>query len=128
MIMKRPGQVFAAPDRAWRLTAKEWTPLSQPTTLASGPITTTDQLMIELVGPPNNPPAILIRWPGLGTPTACQPARFPAAALAVIAIMDQAVIALKAARLVAGSLLGSARSPRRLGRGLRRCVGAITER
>ena len=70
-----------------------------PNLLASGPITTSDQLVIELVGPPDSPPAVLVRWPGLGAPTVCQPARFPAAALAIIAICDEAMIALKAAEL-----------------------------
>jgi hypothetical protein len=65
-------------------------------TLASGPITSTDGLVIELVGPPDSPPAILIRWPGHGAPTVCQPARSPAAALAIIAICDEAMIALQA--------------------------------
>ena len=68
-------------------------------TLASGHVTTTDELVFELVGPPDNPPAILIRWPGLGAPTVCLPARFPAAALAIIAICDEAMIALKAVDL-----------------------------
>jgi hypothetical protein len=66
----------------------------KPTTLASGPITATDLLAIDLVGPPDSPPAILIRWPGQGAPTVCQPARFPAAALAIIAICDEALQAL----------------------------------
>ena len=70
--------------------------MPKPTTLASGPITSTDELVIELVGPPDSPPAVLVRWPGLGAPTVCQPARFPAAALAIIAICDEAMIALQA--------------------------------
>ncbi len=71
-------------------------PMPKPTTLSSGPVTTTDELVIELVGPPDAPPAILIRWPGLGAPTVCQPAPFPAAALAIIALCDEAIIALQA--------------------------------
>ena len=59
--------------------------------LASGPITNTDQLVIELVTPPDAPPAILIRWPGLGSPSVCAPTRFPAAALAAIAVLDDAM-------------------------------------
>ena len=70
--------------------------MSKPTTLASGPITTTDELIIDLVGPPDAPPAILVRWPGQGASTVCQPARFPATALAVIAICGEAMIALQA--------------------------------
>jgi hypothetical protein len=41
------------------------------------------------------PLAILIRWPAAATVT--DPRRFPATALAVIAVMDEAMIALKAA-------------------------------
>ena len=67
-----------------------------PNLLASGPITTTDELVIELVGPPDAPPAVLIRWPGQGAPTVCQPARFPAAALAIIALCDEAITAPQA--------------------------------
>ena len=59
--------------------------------LASGPITNSDQLVIELVTPPDAPPAILIRWPGLGSPSVCAPTRFPAAALAAIAVLDDAM-------------------------------------
>ena len=70
--------------------------MPKPTILATGPITTTDQLVIELVGPPDSPPAILIRWPGLGAPTVCQPTRFPAAALAIIALCDEALLAFLA--------------------------------
>jgi hypothetical protein len=59
--------------------------------LASGPVTNSDQLMIELVTPPDAPPAILIHWPGLGSPSVCAPTRFPAAALAAIAVLDDAM-------------------------------------
>ncbi len=59
--------------------------------LASGPITTTDQLVIELVTPPDAPPAIVIRWPGLGSPSICAPTQFPAAARAAIALLDDAM-------------------------------------
>ena len=62
--------------------------------LASGPITNSDQLVIELVTPPDAPPVILIRWPGLGAPSVCAPTRFPAAALAAIAVLDDAMQAL----------------------------------
>jgi hypothetical protein len=65
-------------------------------TLAFGPVTSTDQLLIELVSPPDAPPAILIRWPGQGAPTVCQPARFPAAAVAIIAVCDEAMKAIQA--------------------------------
>ena len=58
-------------------------------TLASAPITTTDHLVIELVRAIETPAA----------PTVCNPRRFPAAALAVVAVMDEAMTALKAADL-----------------------------
>ena len=67
-----------------------------PNLLAFGPITASDELIIELVSPPDSPPAVLVRWPGLGAPTVCQPARFPAAALVIIAICDEAIKALQA--------------------------------
>ena len=51
--------------------------------LASGRITHTDQLSVELVQAIEIPPAILMRWPAAATVT--DPRRFPAAALAVIA-------------------------------------------
>ena len=50
---------------------------------------------VELMQAIETPPAILIRWPAAATVT--DPRRFPAAALAVIALMDEAMIALKAA-------------------------------
>ena len=59
--------------------------------LASGPITNSDNLTIELVTPPDAPAAVLIRWPGLGSPSVCPPTRFPAAALAAIAVLDNAL-------------------------------------
>lgn len=59
--------------------------------LASGPITNSDDLVVELVTPPDAPPVILIRWPGLAAPTVCPRTRFPAAALAVIAVLDNAM-------------------------------------
>ena len=59
--------------------------------LASGPITNTDKLVVELVTPPDAPPAVLIRWPGGAVPSVCPPTRFPAAALAAIAVLDDAM-------------------------------------
>ena len=63
-------------------------------TLASGPLNASDVLAVELHQSIEAPPAVLV-WPG--APSVCDPRRFPAAALAVIAIMDEAIIALKAA-------------------------------
>ena len=59
--------------------------------LASGPITNTDDLVVELVLPPDAPATILIRWPGHAIPSVCPPTRFPAAALAAIAVLDDAM-------------------------------------
>ena len=59
--------------------------------LASGPITNADNLVIELVAPADAPPAVLIRWPGCAVPSVCPPTRFPAAALAAIALLDDAM-------------------------------------
>ena len=59
--------------------------------LASGPITNSDQLVVELMTPPDAPAAVLIRWPGLGAPSVCAPTRFPATAVAAIAVLDHAI-------------------------------------
>jgi hypothetical protein len=64
-------------------------------TLATGQITAADKLTIELVQAIETPDTVLIRWPA--APTVTNPRRFPAAALAVIAIMDEAMIALSKA-------------------------------
>ena len=62
--------------------------------LASGQITTADRLSVELVQAIETPAAILIRWPAAAT--VCDLQRFPATALAVIAVMDQAMMRLAA--------------------------------
>ena len=59
--------------------------------LAYGPITNTDQLVVELVTPPDTPVVVLIRWPGSPVPSVFPPTRFPAAALAAIAVLDDAL-------------------------------------
>ena len=59
--------------------------------LASGPITNSDDLVVELVTPADTPAVVLIRWPGGAAPSVCPPTRFPAAALAAIAVLDQAM-------------------------------------
>ena len=59
--------------------------------LASGPITSSDDLVVELVTPADAPAAVLIRWPGCAVPSVCPPTRFPAAALAAIAVLDDAM-------------------------------------
>ena len=67
--------------------------MSKSTTLASGPINATDTLIVDLVEPDDMPPSMFVRWPGLGTPTDAAPTRFPAVALAVIAVMGSRVLA-----------------------------------
>ena len=57
--------------------------------LASGPINASDVLTVDLVIPPDAPATVLIRWPD--APTVANPRRFPAVALAVIAVMDEAM-------------------------------------
>ena len=64
--------------------------------LAYGPVTTADQLSVELVTPPDAPAVVLIRWPGTGAPSVSTPGRFPAVAVAVIAVMDEAMRRLAA--------------------------------
>ena len=69
--------------------------MPKPTTLATGPITTTDKLVVELVGPPDSPARNLDPLAGFGG-AVCQPTRFPAAALAIIALCDEALLAFLA--------------------------------
>lgn len=67
------------------------------TILASGPIlaatppTDRDTLAVLLVQPEGLPASVLIHWPGIGTPTDLAPRRFGPAALAAIAVLDQAM-------------------------------------
>jgi hypothetical protein len=68
-------------------------------TLASAPITNADRLVVELVTPPDAPVVVLLHWPGGGAPSVSDPRRFPATALAVIAVMDDAMVALHAIEL-----------------------------
>ena len=77
-------------------------PESKTTTLATGQINASDQLIIELVQATETPTMILIRWPA--APSVYDPRRFAATAVAVIAVVDQAVIALKAAELESSGL------------------------
>ena len=63
-------------------------------TLASGPITSADQLSVELVRAIETPDAVMIIWPA--APTVCNRRRFPAVAVAVIAVMDEAMRRLAA--------------------------------
>ena len=66
--------------------------MSKTTTLASGAITNADQLVVELVTPPDAPPVILIKWPD--QPTVCPPSRFDATAAAVMRLLAAARVSL----------------------------------
>jgi hypothetical protein len=66
--------------------------MSTITILASGPSTAADELVVVLVETEETPPAVLMHWPA--APSVAAPPRFPAAALAVIAVMDTAMTRL----------------------------------
>jgi hypothetical protein len=67
------------------------------TTLATGRITATDELTIELVEPLELPAAIVIRWPE--RPTAATPGTFDHTAAAAMSILAAATIELAALRV-----------------------------
>jgi hypothetical protein len=66
--------------------------MSKTTTLASGQITTTDILRVELREPDEFPAVILIIWPQ--APSVIDPRRFAATANAVARIMATAITKL----------------------------------
>jgi len=75
--------------------------MHQTTQLASGLINGHDRLTVELVKPPDLPPAILLRWPQ--APTVCTPANYDqvaAAAMRVLAAASTAIAGLKARRML----------------------------
>ena len=67
--------------------------------LAVGSITQSDRLVIELIQPPDKPPAILIKWPP--QPTVTDPAKLAATIAAILRVLGTAQIEL-AARRAAG--------------------------
>jgi len=67
--------------------------------LAVGAVTHSDQLVIELVQPPDTPAAILIKWPP--QPTVTDPAKLMATIAAIVRVLGTAQIEL-AARRAAG--------------------------
>jgi hypothetical protein len=69
----------------------------QTTQLASGKITNTDTLTVELVEPPDLPPTILIRWPR--KPSITTPARYDTVASDAMRTLANAVIKLAAIKL-----------------------------
>jgi hypothetical protein len=66
--------------------------MSKTTTLASGQITTTDALRVELREPDEFPASILITWPQ--APSVIDPRRFRATANAVARLMATAITKL----------------------------------
>jgi hypothetical protein len=71
--------------------------MSKSTTLASGPLNGTDHLTIELVEPPDLPPAILLRWPQ--KPSICTPDAYANVAAGIMQILAAAVTELAAIRV-----------------------------
>ena len=72
--------------------------MSTITTLASGQINASDTLTVILVEHEDMPAAVIIHWPGLGSPSVAMPRRFGAVALAVVALMDEAMKRLEKVR------------------------------
>jgi hypothetical protein len=66
--------------------------MSKTTTLASGQITPTDTLLVELHEPDEFPASILITWPQ--APSVVDPQRFGATANAVARLMATAITKL----------------------------------
>jgi len=64
--------------------------------LAVGAVTHSDQLVIELVEPPDTPAAILIKWPP--QPTVTDPAKLTATIAAIVRVLGTAQIQLAARR------------------------------
>lgn len=64
--------------------------------LAVGAVTHSDQLVIELVQPPDTPAAILIKWPP--QPTVTDPAKLTATIAAIVRVLGTAQIQLAARR------------------------------
>jgi hypothetical protein len=67
--------------------------------LAGGAVSQSDQLVVELVQPPDTPAAILIKWPS--RPTVTDPAKLTATIAAIVRVLGSAQIEL-AARRAAG--------------------------
>ena len=59
--------------------------MNQTTQLASGLINGHDRLTVELLEPPDLPPAILLRWPQ--APTVCTPANYDQVAAAAMRVL-----------------------------------------
>jgi hypothetical protein len=66
--------------------------MSKITELASGAITATDHLVIELIEADETPAAVIIRWPV--KPSVLHPHRFPAAADVAARVFASAAVRL----------------------------------
>ena len=67
------------------------------TELATGQITNSDKLTIELIEPPEQPAVVQIRWPD--KPSLYPPAQFDQAVAAAMRVLSNAVIELAALRV-----------------------------
>jgi hypothetical protein len=67
-------------------------PSSRITELASGAITATDAITIELVEADETPAVVIIRWPA--KPTVLHPRRFPSGANTAAGVFAAAVVRL----------------------------------
>ena len=70
---------------------------NQTTQLSSGLINGHDRLTVELVGPPDLPAAVLLRWPQ--KPSVCTPDAYANVAAAAMQILAAAVVELAAIRI-----------------------------
>jgi len=97
--MSAPVGVRAPPGQEIHQLAKgSKISMSKVTELASGQITRTDALTIDLVKPVDMPAVIMIRWPV--QPTISDPRQFTAAANAAMRILATATTQLAAIRAV----------------------------
>jgi hypothetical protein len=63
---------------------------SSPIVLAAGNVTRTDRLSVELVGPPDTPPVILVRWPPTSSVAEPSPKALASIATSVVRILADA--------------------------------------
>lgn len=66
--------------------------MSQITELASGAITATDTIIIELIEADETPRLVIVRWPA--KPTVLHPRRFPDAAAVIVGLFAEAATTL----------------------------------
>jgi hypothetical protein len=66
--------------------------VNKSTTLASGQITATDTITVELIEADETPAVIIVRWPA--KPTILHPRRFPSCANSAAAVFAAAIVKL----------------------------------